>query len=331
MSKGHPWFRVYSWITHLPKWADLSLADKGALIVLWCIGNEYDCISGNLPDIKTISKAFGSRYTNRNKDVLALLDKFVDLKWLDRIINPSGSVAYRLHDWKEWQFKSDLSTPRTAKFRAKTVKNDVKNDTHSDSVGVANKEVMITKERNTDVQIHSHFVRMPENDKKISQQALIEGFEDGINQAVINRRRISKKPDAVDDRWPALRRDLPAIWKENRGSHLTSATGASDWSSLARVLKRSVGDPAYSLSAIKLSFIRFLTSSDKYHRMQGFRYWVSNMHLFFNRPASAHSKCSDSITPRQKLLQALQAEHPQALSDEDRQALAGKEVTGSAL
>ncbi len=98
------WFRLQNTIIDHPKISRLSDSVFRFWVEVLCIASRYE------GEIKEIS--FHLRM--RPKRAQVLLDELIKNGLVDCIEN-----RYYPHDWKDWQFKSDLSTERVRRFREK--------------------------------------------------------------------------------------------------------------------------------------------------------------------------------------------------------------------
>jgi len=106
---SHTWFRVYNGVLDDPKVQKLSPALFRHLINLWCLTSLND---GILPPIETI--AFRLRLSQKKAE--AIIRELAERKLLDRQEDGKWSP----HNWSKRQFRSDSSTERVRKFRAKS-------------------------------------------------------------------------------------------------------------------------------------------------------------------------------------------------------------------
>lgn len=105
-----PWLRIKTTARHNPK-----IQRLGALFQPWfnllCLGGERD---GYLPAMEDI--AFELRLPE--KRAVVVVSELVARKLVDE--TPDG--RFRMHDWDEHQFKSDISTERVKRFRERQMK-----------------------------------------------------------------------------------------------------------------------------------------------------------------------------------------------------------------
>jgi len=105
---SHTWFRVYNEVLDDPKVQKLSPALFKHLVNLWCLTSLND---GILPPIETI--AFRLRLSQKKTE--AIIHDLADHQLLDGAEDDKWSP----HNWSKRQFRSDSSTERVRKHRAK--------------------------------------------------------------------------------------------------------------------------------------------------------------------------------------------------------------------
>jgi hypothetical protein len=104
-----PWFRFYSRVLHDPKVQGLSGTDFKAWINLLCLANEADP-RGSLPSDADVG--FALRIPAAKAGLL--LARFHEFGLLDLDEEVHRVVV---HDWHEWQFKSDNEADNKADYR----------------------------------------------------------------------------------------------------------------------------------------------------------------------------------------------------------------------
>ena len=106
-----PWFRMHARVKDDAKLQLLPASMFKSWVNLCCIACEFD---GRLPSIEFIAHSLHMS-AGRALAVICELEKR-PFQLVDR--QPNGVL--KMHDWDEWQYKSDLSTERVRKHRAST-------------------------------------------------------------------------------------------------------------------------------------------------------------------------------------------------------------------
>ena len=104
-----PWFRMHARVKDDAKLQLLPAGMFKSWVNLCCIACEFD---GHLPPIEFIAHSLHTS-AERALDVISKLSK-PPFQLVDRL----DSEKFKMHDWDEWQYKSDLSTERVRKHRA---------------------------------------------------------------------------------------------------------------------------------------------------------------------------------------------------------------------
>src|SRR5690349_1451872 len=99
------WFRVYDDLVDDPKVQRLPDAMFKAIVNLWCLASKND---GALPPAADI----GFKLRMKPAKVEAMLTMFIEAGLLDR-----DQDLLRPHNWRNRQYKSDVSTDRVKQFR----------------------------------------------------------------------------------------------------------------------------------------------------------------------------------------------------------------------
>ena len=105
MAKRNPWFRMYTDILNNPKIQKLPEKLVKPWLNLLCVASNN---GGILPSTEQV--AFALRVSETAAETL--IETMVERKLFDRT---EGGVF--VHDWKDWQYPSDVSTDRVKRYR----------------------------------------------------------------------------------------------------------------------------------------------------------------------------------------------------------------------
>ena len=104
------WFRFYDEAVNDPKVQRLPGEKFKAWVNLLCLASKNGGILPSLSDISYILRL-------SEEKVSALLNEFCAAGVIDPIEVEGGPMSYEPHNWKERQYKSDVSTTRVKRFR----------------------------------------------------------------------------------------------------------------------------------------------------------------------------------------------------------------------
>jgi hypothetical protein len=353
MSKSAPWFRVYDWIIHLPKFSDLSRSERGDLLTVWLLGYANDSERGRLPDLKTIARAFSSQIASHPSKVISILDNLKTKGWIDQKYDQNTQQSfYTLHDWQFWQKGGDHSTPRV-----RTHRNQLPHDPSEKSarssvlIGQGNTEnkalpqicnaLLEVETNNSAPAVAERAVK----DIKLRTEQSPDDFEDMLNTPELvlecdtpkTKTKHRKKPVESDPRLIPLKAHIKQSWHDYRNSDISACTSSADWSQFAKMLKRTRNaQDEFSLSALMISFTKFAASKDLWDRRQDLRYWSTHPERYmrdtsiesrdkrYMRDRKAKEQASNLVT-----LRAVQASAPELLSAQDLQLLADHADAGN--
>lgn len=266
----------------------MSQADKGTLIELFLVALEHDN-NGSLPSFNILFKYFPS-FCGHKKTFENLLASYCLKGWLDYDV---ANDTYKIHNWGKWQFESDNSAPRVAKYKAAITgnnstnkstfaRNDLLNPLELSSVGNGIQRTEIKNSPEVDnFEAGINDFSLPKDQPKL--------FDDISSQKLSKPKSKALKPipeNNSDARLKPVREYLISCYWEMRGIPLNQVSDKSDWIALSDLLRRtkSSENGVFSVGAICAAWARFLGSESKWHKSQGHpvRFFCSNIAAFLS-------------------------------------------------
>jgi hypothetical protein len=115
------WFRLYADAMRSPKVAKLSDKDFRLWVELLAVAAEND---GHIPPLDDLKHLLKRRLDHLSTSV----DRLISALLIDAL-----KVGYEPHNWSKFQYKSDTSTERVHKHRAKRNVSETSPDTEADT------------------------------------------------------------------------------------------------------------------------------------------------------------------------------------------------------
>lgn len=201
----NPWFRFYNRVLNDHKVQSLH----GPLFKAWvncmCIASDNEALRGSLPDIKAVAYALRVTVAKAEATVVELVAARL-FEWRD-------GICYA-HDWDEWQFNSDTSRERTAKWRAKR---------HGDGISDGICDVTVTGQirSDTDVDKNREEKIVPASPKRGPTEApkifeVSEDMREWANTHGFTNQQIEFQTAAMLDHFRGngkRKHDWPATWR----------------------------------------------------------------------------------------------------------------------
>ena len=326
-----PWFRVYTQLSHLPKFERLSLVQRGLLITCWLQAAEH-VPRGVLPNLHVMAASCGRGYGLHPKRLACALDRLCKSRWLDY---DQSISSYRIHDWDHYQFLgSDHSAERTRKYRSKSDRSGDQSGSQHGGHCVAphtnklNDLALIVTPLDSDIDI-SH----PSDEtftcflcsKNHADGDCLTSTEHSIRDKVEGKKR--RKGVVVDPRYIPLKASLESYWKQYRGVDLGSISTKGDWMQVAMLLRRTKLDPKFGIGALQGSALRFCSNSAAWERKQGLAYWATHAYLYMGeyvKDKAIKGQRTQSATSDLATLRACAAVAPDLLTSADKARIAGE-------